>query len=672
MNRKSNRNIAGIFKVLLLTCLLSTLFFNTDQAFAEEISGRKKPLDVIFVVDASGSMRSNDPDGIAMEMVKAFVDTVHTTDISVGFVAYNDTIAAAIAPVSMSDQQSREAMKASIDSTVYSGNTDIGLGLAEAYNLLPKAEGTNSIIVLVSDGETDLAGSVTGRTEATSDQDVANVVQNCRENQIPVYTIAFGRYSGSADALTTIANETNAANYAAENPDLLIEVLYGILSDNLAYKIQAVSAGTYAQGRQEINIAINDSYLNEVDVLLISPQKLGSTELYYGDKQIPMTAMNYYAVGKITGEDIDDNVRQITIYTDTANNQPAKAYVIGYRSLEPVLQIETSAARNERIPYEVYFKAADGEIIRDEAFYKNVVWQDSLQQQAAEIQDGYLQGSLLFDRSGDYVWEGQLADELGSYQFYTKLDIHNTPPAGDIPIETITILSKDLSWVLDDCFTDTEDDVLSYTLEVGPGESLELSLEGNVLTMIPHKAGVQSATLLISDGEETLLYPMFLQVVPLWQVYWWVIVLALAVVLAVLLWLRHKRKPEVLHVTEIKAKSHFNGKLNAYFTIQPEDAEEIPPLVFHLYKIKNTKLCMGELLKDYPAAIKALELDKIHLIADEDRRIIFFHTADTTIMIGSSIACRRIQYSISFGDVVYISAPDGSWDLELHYVAMIQ
>ena len=44
---------------------------------------------------------------------------------------------------------------------------------------------------------------------------------------------------------------------------------------------------------------------------------------------------------------------------------------------------------------------------------------------------------------------------------------------------------------------------------------------------------------------------------------------------------------------------------------------------------------------------------------------------------GPGTACllytsRQLQYSIQFGDVLYITSSDGAYELELHYIAVIQ
>ena len=107
-------------------------------------------------------------------------------------------------------------------------------------------------------------------------------------------------------------------------------------------------------------------------------------------------------------------------------------------------------------------------------------------------------------------------------------------------------------------------------------------------------------------------------------------------------------------------------------TAQPEGSREIPPLTFPMYKIRDPQVCMGDLMREYPELVEALRLDQIFLIADEGRRMILYHASPSTLMAGSSILCRQIQYSLGFGDIIYITAPDGAYELEIHYIAVIQ
>ena len=91
-----------------------------------------------------------------------------------------------------------------------------------------------------------------------------------------------------------------------------------------------------------------------------------------------------------------------------------------------------------------------------------------------------------------------------------------------------------------------------------------------------------------------------------------------------------------------------------------------------VYKIKDNRVSVGDLMKEYPDASATLGLDNIFLIADEDRKMILYHSSNSLIMIGNSIVCKKIQYSVSFGDIISITSPDKMYDVEIHYISMIQ
>lgn len=663
---------------LMILCLFLWML-SPSSVYAQEFVSQENGLDVTFVVDCSGSMRSNDPEGIGKEMVKAFIDTVHIQDIRVGYVAYSDRILSSVSPVPMNDASKREELKALIDATPYTGDTDIGLGVSSAYSMMPLEEGRDRIIVLISDGETDLrAGSV--RTAEQSRAELNQCVEQCRNEEIPIYTIAFGTYEGSTGTLEKIASDTGAANYTVKSPEALIEVLYGIFNNNLSYEIQQFSSGVYAGGNQEIRCVLDERYLDEMDVLLISSGTVGDTILRYGETQIPMTNQSYYSSGKISAEDIDDSVRELTVSTSTVAGQSLKVYLISYRKLTPVLDIETDIPKNQDIAYRVYFKDHDG-IIRNEEFYKQFLWElvcvEAQNPQAVQLgevniaTDG-LQGRINMNQSGTYRLHGELSDRLGSYSFDVPLVVSNTLPSGTLPETKTNTLKKDISYNLNDFFRDQDGDILTYSMDRGSTPEAELQVIGDELLIAPDSSGIKAITLFVSDGEDTLAYPFQITVVPLWQAYWWVIVLVCAAAAAVLWKIFYKPKPVLEQITEEKKRNRFCGKLDMYVTGLPEDSEEIPPLSFQLHKVKDNKITLGDLVQEYQEVSDVLGMDEIHLVADEDRRMILYHTSRAMVMIGNSIVCRQIRYHLSFGDVVYITSQDGRYELEIHYVAMIQ
>lgn len=603
-NKKMGHRIKFRCVIMFIAILLSSISGNF--VYAKEIASQKQELELMFVLDTSGSMRSNDRNKMALDMMSAFIDTIHTEHIKIGFVAYSDKIVSSVSPISIENNTERKKIKKQISDTDYSGNTDIGLGLLKAYENVKQDSNNKRILVLISDGETDL-GQVSKEQEEEAKQRQEQVVLTCEKEEIPIYTVAFGDYDGNQKVLEKIAKQTKASSYVAKSPETLIDVLYGIFDQNVSYKIQEITNSTYANGEQEIS----------------------------------------------------------------------------YRNLSPVLQIETEGKKKNKIPFEIYFEQQDGTRISDEEFYKKFEWKINpyfvdkkiAKEETMETttnKDG-IAGTIAFSESGTYKLKGTLFDSLGSYEFQTKIQVENSSPTGALPQDTYTIFNKKITYDLPKYFQDENNDVLTFSLgDSGSGEVANVILEGETLTISPKKSGKQRIQLFVSDGTNALSYMYEIQVVPLWRAYWWVIGLIGIVILIVLWKIFYKPKPEIEKIAEKKVSNRFQGKLDAYFTIQPEEEQEIPPLTFPMYRIKSNRVRLADLLEDYKEAVDTLDLENIYLIADEERRMILYHSSKSSIMISNSIVCRLTQYSVGFGDIIYITAPDETYELELHYIAMLQ
>lgn len=148
-------------------------------------------------------------------------------------------------------------------------------------------------MVLISDGETDLPRG-SERTKEQSYLELEQCVRQCAEENIQIYTVAFGQYDGSKEGLEEIAVKTGAESYSAQGPEDLVEVLYGIFQDSLIYKIQQFSSGTYAGGSQEIKCVLDAPYLDEVNILLLSSKPVGETTVQYGEEEILLTGLSHY------------------------------------------------------------------------------------------------------------------------------------------------------------------------------------------------------------------------------------------------------------------------------------------------------------------------------------------------------------------------------------------
>ena len=68
-------------------------------------------------------------------MVQAFIDTMQTQGIRIGYVVYNHEILSYMAPETIDTTGKWEKLKDQIDSITYSGDTGIGMGISHTYKL---------------------------------------------------------------------------------------------------------------------------------------------------------------------------------------------------------------------------------------------------------------------------------------------------------------------------------------------------------------------------------------------------------------------------------------------------------------------------------------------------------------------------------------------------------
>ena len=153
---------------------------------------------VIFVMDASGSMRQTDPRGYRFNAVNLFTDLLAEHGNVAGCVVFSTGIDKEKSPLHVDSPDDKaqviETMK-SVPST--GGWTNIGMGLTEALDQLEDYgdPGLPSVVILLSDGNTDMANSK-ARQESLDLK--AQAIQTARGVGVPIYTVCLNA-DGSAD-----------------------------------------------------------------------------------------------------------------------------------------------------------------------------------------------------------------------------------------------------------------------------------------------------------------------------------------------------------------------------------------------------------------------------------------------------------------------------------------
>lgn len=214
---KRSAVIAGL--TALNTVLFSLLPYDLAQA-----QFRSDAIDVILVVDNSGSMRENDPQNIRVSAAKLFVDLSSEGD-RVGIVSmsgrdHTGIVAGLTSIGTWLDRtgMGRRALKDGLEelATPTMGGTFMGQGLRHAYNMLDQTEpGRRQFVVFLTDGV----------QEVESRQVLDEVLGDFEERRFwKIFPIALGEGADFAFLETEVADRTGGQAYRASTAEELIAV----------------------------------------------------------------------------------------------------------------------------------------------------------------------------------------------------------------------------------------------------------------------------------------------------------------------------------------------------------------------------------------------------------------------------------------------------------------
>lgn len=162
-------------------------------------------LEVVYLIDESGSMTSNDPSYIRKEVTKTLTDNIGTAD-KAAVVAFDD-----YARVITDFTSDKDVIKDAIDTVGAYGGTDMYEGLEVALGLFDATTTATRYIVLLTDGQS--YGYYDYATAAA-------------EKGVVIHTVGLG-YGVNETELKEIADATGGTYYFADAP----EDLFGIYEE---------------------------------------------------------------------------------------------------------------------------------------------------------------------------------------------------------------------------------------------------------------------------------------------------------------------------------------------------------------------------------------------------------------------------------------------------------
>lgn len=215
---------------LILGVLLLLMFSPADNSMAgEERKSNIKDGEIVFLLDASGSMNTYDKNRLAIDAVWQAANSL-PSNYEAGLVSYN-TGNQAVVPLGAEMDQ----MDAQLTAITYAGYTNAGEGLNQAVNLFSEKEGVERAVIMISDGEIDMKGSEQTEWSRALFVETAN---KAREQGIKVYIVAVGNELKKGMHIFDAAEITEGAIYWEGASGSLTQIMNRILTERINLPMQ--------------------------------------------------------------------------------------------------------------------------------------------------------------------------------------------------------------------------------------------------------------------------------------------------------------------------------------------------------------------------------------------------------------------------------------------------
>lgn len=201
MGRKVGYLLSAFLTVtLLMQCLAFDVFADNQS------DSTYKPVDVVLVIDTSGSMTLSDPERLVLQAGRTFANMMPSIDSRLGVVGFSDkSVTYTVkngkpAFFDMSEFTNVADIHKLFANVKYGGDTGIGFGLSRAVELFesdPRKE-VNKAILVFSDGVDDLPQ----KQYQDAQEQLADSVAWASKNQCPIYSVGFNyRNNDGKDSL---------------------------------------------------------------------------------------------------------------------------------------------------------------------------------------------------------------------------------------------------------------------------------------------------------------------------------------------------------------------------------------------------------------------------------------------------------------------------------------
>ena len=246
----------------ILACFMLMTCVQTQAAAANLPPGTSKA--VVFLLDASNSMNSNDRERLAKDSIAQLIYSL-PSNYYVGFAAYNTSV---VSSIGMQDSNAREPVMEAVDAVSYTGYTNAGAGLTTGMELLDTVDAAEKTVVILSDGEIIMNSN---DATAESSNQFQTAVEAARAEGVRIHVIGLGEDMADDDnTIFSAATQTDGVNYHAPQSTDIQSVIDSILLEQLGVKKTRAAIIDTDGGTEDITVTIPSANTSRTRILLTS------------------------------------------------------------------------------------------------------------------------------------------------------------------------------------------------------------------------------------------------------------------------------------------------------------------------------------------------------------------------------------------------------------------
>ena len=596
------------YQKLLLGIVIALFVMGTaNRSMAEEnIRHNTENGEVVFLLDASGSMNTQDKNRLAIDAIRQAAYSL-PSNYRIGLVVYNTEIQA-IKSLDTGIQQ----LEGQLGAVSYSGYTNAGQGLSQAVGLFSETKNVHRYIIMLSDGEIDMPDKE--QREASRTMYVQSA-EWARDKGIKICIIAVG--SELNDPRMHIfdgAELTDGAIYWEGQSGSLTQIMERIITDKLSFPRQAAGVTDANGGNVHIEVPKGADYLK---LLITSEAGLQNVRADYGSESGQTIAGQKFAVVEMK-RPVSGSV---DFYFETPDISGVQAHVLTEFKAEPQLTVHY---RSEELP------RTEAEIKKDvPPSYEH--W--------ADITIG------LMDMEGkkENLWEQERYE--GFEIPYTLNDvslkgtvenglIKTTIPADGVEAVRVSVNTQDMDGIY------YINQPAEAQIEKYPDPVFEPSPDYRPLIAILSALVLALVFILILWIKKKNTTVIYMAQPPT------------------------AREP----AKKMGTKScTYTGKFNMY-VIQTADGQDVPPQSYRLFGRNSGRITLNQILTSCKIKFGKIGADDIIFYPGPEHSVIIMDQSERcTALRGTEILKKGVGYPVFYGEKVTITFEDEATEMEIHY-----